>query len=391
MQTLSTQRRHSGLSPLARSTALSLLLIGAAACNDDARDGEDATSSPLELDAQAVLDAHQAQQEFPGAVLALHDPVLGDVQVTSGATRPGSAGAPVDPQVPWGIGSVTKTFVAVVVLQLAEEGALDLDASIEPYFPELPRAADISARQLLQHTSGLNEYFESPAVAADLGRPWSPLELVDAAVALGPVGEPGAGYHYSNTNYVLLGQLVLQLTGRRWDAAVRERILEPLGMQHTHYIGQELAPPLGRGFRVEDGTFVEYTHHDHPSTGDAAGGLQSTATDLLRFTRALLDGSLLDVQRQTEMETFVPGESQGYVAHEYGLGLEKYTANELTVYGHLGTSAAHASFIGFEPISGVAVSVLINAAEPPPPAFMAFEAIAAITGKDVSPPRTQAQ
>jgi D-alanyl-D-alanine carboxypeptidase len=350
---------------------------------------EDSTPSPLELDAQAVLDAHHAQQEFPGAVMALHDPVLGDTLVTTGTTR-ASNGAPVDPEVPWGIGSVTKTFVAVVVLQLAEEGALDLDASIEPYFPALPRAADISVRQLLQHTSGLNEYFESPDVQADLRRPWSPGALIDAAVALGPVGEPGGDYHYSNTNYILLGQLVEEVTGRPWDEAVRDRILEPLGMQHTHYIGQKLAPPVGTGHRIEDGRFVDYTNVEHPSTGGAAGGLQSTATDLLRFARALLDGDLLDQQRQTEMEIFVPGEPQGYVDHEYGLGLEKYTAHELTLYGHLGTSAAHASFIGFEPISGVAVAVLINLAEPPPPAFMAFEAVGAITGKDVSAPATQA-
>ena len=86
------------------------------------------------------------------------------------------------------------------------------------------------------------------------------------------------------------------------------------------------------------------------------------------------------------MRAFIPGEPQGYVSHEYGLGLERYGANELSIDGHLGTSAAHAGLIGFDPESRTAVAVLINAAEPAPPAFIAFEVVGMLTGKDIGPP-----
>src|SRR3712207_1194826 len=116
----------------------------------------------------------------------------------------------------WNIGSATKPFVAVVVLQLAEEGAIDLDAGIERFLPDLPGAERITPRQLLQHTSGLGEYLDQPAVRTDAQRAWTPAELIAVAEAAGRVGEPGGPYHYANTNYIVLGEIVEQVTGRSW-------------------------------------------------------------------------------------------------------------------------------------------------------------------------------
>ena len=113
----------------------------------------------------------------------------------------------------WNIGSVTKTFVAVVVLQLAEEGRIDLDAGIDGFLPDLAGADRITPRQLLQHTSGLGEYVDQPAVLADAQREWTPAELIAVAEAAGRVGEPGGPHHYSNTNYIVLGEIIEQVTG----------------------------------------------------------------------------------------------------------------------------------------------------------------------------------
>jgi D-alanyl-D-alanine carboxypeptidase len=364
---------------VAAQLACCAVLLASAACKEwDEDDGNDAppvADAALEADARAILEAHLARREFPGAVLALHHPTRGDVLVTAGTTGPGAGDGAVDPEVPWGIGSITKTFVAIVVLQLAEDGDLGLDASIETQFPELPRAAEISVRQLLQHTSGLNDYFASPEVLADTRRPRTPDELIGAAVALGPVGEPGGAYHYSNTNYIVLGALVEAVTGQPWYEAVHERVLEPLDMADTHYIGEPSAPPLGPGFGVEDGQFVDYTSRYDRSLGGAAGGLQSTAADLRRFARAVMSGVLLDAQSETVMQSFVPGQAQGGVRHEYGLGLERYIDGGLAVYGHLGSSAAHSAFFAFEPDSGVTAAVLINVEDAAPAAYIALEAV----------------
>lgn len=337
--------------------------------------------------AAQILDRHRARREFPGAVLALRDRSGASVTVTAGSADPTSE-SPIDPSTPWIIGSTTKTFVAVVTLQLAQERKLDLDASVEPFFPDLPGASRITTRQLLQHTSGLAEYLGSDAVRADARRAWSPRELVAVAVANGPVAEPGAGYHYANTNYLLLGDIIQKVTSRPWYTEVRSRIIEPLGLRHTGYAGEPSAPRLGAGHVVADGKFVDATQRWHPSVGGAAGAMYSTAGDLLTFTLALFEGDLLDPKRTSEMRTFVRGEDRGHVRHAYGLGLESYSVNDLTVLGHMGTASGHGSFIGYDPTSRAAVAVQINAANPGPAALMAAEVLGDVTGKVISPPAT---
>lgn len=375
---------HSRLPLLVSAAASGALLAGMAACNADP-DSEAANSPELASAASQILDAHLAQQEYPGAVMALQDPALGSALVTSGNTRPGPEGSPVDPDVPWAIGSATKMFVAVTVLQLSEEGQLGLDASIEPFFPDLPRASEITVRELLQHTSGLNEYIESPVVTADAQRHWSAQELIDVAVANGPVAEPGSGHHYANTNYIVLGELIEKVTGRPWYDEVHRRILGPLGMRHTHYAGEAGAPPMGAGFAGENGMFVDATTSMDASVGGAAGALQSTASDLLRFARELRDGGLLDAQRQLEMRSFVPAEPRGYVGHQYGLGFERYVVNDVTIYGHAGTAPAHGAFVGFDD-TGLAITVMVNVSNPASAPLMTLEAVGAITQRNVSPP-----
>jgi len=357
-----------------------------AGCATSATAGHSDASSRSEFRATRILDRHRARREFPGAVLALREPSGPSVTVTAGTADPTQGGAPIDPSTPWIIGSTTKTFVAVVVLQLAQERKLDLDATVESFFPDLPAAARITTRQLLQHTSGLAEYLHSDAVLGDARRGWHARELIAVAVAKRPVAEPGAGFHYANTNYLLLGEIVEKVTSRPWYAEVRSRILEPLGLRHTGYAGEPEVPRLGAGHIIADGKFVDATHRWHPSIGGAAGAMYSTAADLMAFTLALFEGDLLDAKRTAEMRTFVRGDDYGYVGHAYGLGLERYTVNNLTVLGHMGTGSAHSSFIGYDPTSRAAVAVQINAANPGPAAVMAAEILGQVTGKDATAP-----
>jgi D-alanyl-D-alanine carboxypeptidase len=322
-----------------------------------------------------ILEAHHAKHEFVGAVLALRNADGTKATVTSG-TKKLNSDAAVDPDVPWGIGSVTKTFVAVVMLQLVEEGRIDLDAGIDKYMPDLPGADRITPRQLLQHTSGLGEYLDDSAVQNDGRRRWAPSELIAVAEAAGRTGEPGSPYSYSNTNYIVLGEIIKQVTGNSWLDEVRTRILEPLHLRHTRLGVLKGAP----GYGVEGDMFVDYTDRWHPSIGGASGGLQSTARDLLVFARALATGRLLSDRSEAEMTTFIPAEDYSAygVVHEYGLGLERYANEDVTVFGNLGSGAAHSSFIGFDPTSGAAVAVTLNSDTPGPQAVMALEALAAV-------------
>jgi D-alanyl-D-alanine carboxypeptidase len=276
--------------------------------------------------------------------------------------------------VPWGIGSVTKTFVAVVVLQLAEEGRIDLDAGIGAYVPDLAGADRITPRELLQHTSGLNEYLNDPAVQTDAQRPWSPAELIAVAESKGRVGEPGGAHHYANTNYIVLGEIIEQVTGRSVADEVRARIVEPLGLTHTRFVNGDEAP----GYTVVDGSFVVPPPWD-VSLGGAAGALQSTDHDLMLFTRALMEGTLLSPESQAAMRAFVPGEdySNFGIDHGYGLGLEEYSNDAITVIGHMGSGHAQSAFIGYDVDRGTAVVVTMNVETPGPQAVMAIEALTA--------------
>jgi D-alanyl-D-alanine carboxypeptidase len=323
-----------------------------------------------------ILDAHRAAGDFVGGRIALRDRDGTITEVTAGTSTVEPAGGPVDPTVAWNIGSITKTFVAVVVLQLADEGRLDLDAGIDRFLPDLADGGAITPRQLLQHTSGLGEYENQPAVLADRQRSWAPDELIAVAEAGGRVGEPGEAHHYSNTNYVVLGEVIEQVTGHTWADEVRTRIVEPLHMSNTDVLGSE--PPVG--YQDIDGSFVDTTLTEDPSLAGAAGGLQSTDHDLLLLATGLADGRLLSPESTRAMQTFVPGEdySEFGIDHGYGLGLERYATDTIVVIGHMGTGNAQSAFVGYDSAHGTAVAVMTNTATPGPQAIMAIEALTAV-------------
>jgi D-alanyl-D-alanine carboxypeptidase len=323
-----------------------------------------------------ILDSHHAAGDFVGARIALLEDDGTITEATVGTTTVDPASGPVELDAAWNIGSVTKTFVAVVVLQLADEGGLDLDAGIDRFMPDLPGSDQITPRQLLQHTSGLGEYGDQPTVLTDPQREWMPSELIDVAEAAGRTGEPGSTYHYSNTNYIVLGEIIEQVTGNPWADEVRTRIVEPLGMTNTSAMTDER--PIG--YKLVDGSFVDTTFSTHPSLGGATGSMQSVGRDLLLFAAALADGTLLSHSSQIAMQAFVPGEdySQFGIGHGYGLGLEQYSNAAITVIGHMGTGEAQSAFVGYDAERGTAVAVMTNTANPGPQALMTIEALIAV-------------
>lgn len=336
---------------------------------------------------QSILSTHLAAGEFVGARIAVRD-VDGTIsEAVAGTPSVDATNSAVDPDLPWNVGSATKTYVAVVVLQLAEEGRLDLDATIESFLPQLAGANRITARQLLQHTSGLGEYLNEGPVAADLTRNWTPAELIDAAEGLGRVGDPGGPHRYSNTNYIVLGEIIETITGNHWFDEVESRIITPLGLEHTTLIG--VTGSRAAGYISVPGGFADATDSQHPSTGGAAGQIAATSSDLARFVAAIADGTLLDDRSLEQMTSFVPSDdlsSFGVVEHGYGLGIEIYRTDEITVIGHLGSGPAHSAFAGYDPDTGTAVAVTMNVNTPGPQTVMAIEAAVAFHREQGPPP-----
>ncbi|WP_405021563.1 beta-lactamase family protein [Kitasatospora sp. NBC_00070] len=266
----------------------------------------------------------------PGGVPA----ALASVQDRTGRSRTYTAGVgdlstggkvPNDGQVR--IGSNTKTFTAVVVLQLVGEGKVALDEPIETYLPGLVRGDGIDGnrikvRQLLQHTSGIPDYEGLIEETVLRDRYFEPRELLDLALRHKAEFAPGKGFRYSNTNYVLAGLLVQRVTGRPLPEEIDRRILKPLGLRHTSFpaAGDRTireAHPKGYRRDAADGQLRDFTELD-PSAGWAAGQMISTNTEVNRFFTALLAGRLLPAAQLAEMRTTVP---IGDTGAGYGLGI----------------------------------------------------------------------
>ncbi len=263
---------------------------------------------------------------------------------TSGvAVRGTSRAVPVNGR--FRAGSVSKTFVATVVLQLAAEGRLRLDDPVETWLPgAVPDGRRITVRHLLDHTSGLYDLLRTlplpprPEFLANRWRTWTAAELVARAVANPPTFvPPGTAFAYSNTNYSLLGQIVEEVTGRPYGREVERRIIVPLRLRGTsmpgtspripgpHPHGYVPIEPTGEPRRLVDHTTM------NPSVLGAGGELISTTADLNRFVRALLDGHLLPGHLLEQMRT--PG-----AGRRYGLGLAWWqdTSCGVPVYGNDG-------------------------------------------------------
>ncbi|MCO5995912.1 serine hydrolase domain-containing protein [Actinoallomurus rhizosphaericola] len=245
------------------------------------------------------------------------------------------------------IGSNTKTFTAVVVLQLVGEGKIRLDAPIETYLPNLIRGdgidgRHITVRQLLQHTSGLPNYTSILAngLLPYLHRYFEPRELLDLALAQKADFAPGTKWEYSNTNYAVAGLLVEKVTGRPISEEITRRVIDRIGLRHTYFPGvgdQTIREPHPHGYHHDDpkAPLTDVTVMD-PSFGWAAGELISTPSDVDRFFTALLGGRLLAPAQLKEMRTTVPAPDLG-TGVRYGLGL---TSTPLScgglVWGHGG-------------------------------------------------------
>ncbi|MFG2563613.1 serine hydrolase domain-containing protein [Streptomyces sp. NPDC048496] len=275
---------------------------------------------------QRGLDALVHDDGLPAALAGVKDREGHTHDYTAGvADLATKAKVPADGQVR--IGSNTKTFTAVVVLQLVGEGKVSLDAPVDTYLPGLVRGDGIdgrriTVRQLLQHTSGLPEYGDYLDDHAMQHQYFDPRDLLDIALQHRADFAPGTKWAYSNTNYVLAGLIVQKVTGRPLAEEMEQRIIKRIGLRHTYFPtpgDMTIREPYPKGYYQDaaGAPLRDFTKID-PSWGWAAGQLISTNSDVNRFFGALLSGRLLPAAQLKEMRTTVP---VGNTGAGYGLGL----------------------------------------------------------------------
>jgi D-alanyl-D-alanine carboxypeptidase len=209
---------------------------------------------------------------------------------------------PIDARDRYRIGSITKVYVATLVLQLVAEGVLELDDTVEDRLPGLvPDGGAITVEMLLRLRSGLPDYTgplmgDPPTDLSAVERYWSPKQLVAAALTSSDRLRPDTQYRYCNTDYILLGMLIEQATGQRVDAQLWQRIVKPLGLNDTTLptVDPHLRGPHAKGYlrSSADAPYVEFTSMS-PSESWTAGAIVATAQDVAAFLDGLLGGALL--------------------------------------------------------------------------------------------------
>ncbi|MEU3842486.1 serine hydrolase domain-containing protein [Streptomyces sp. NPDC028635] len=249
------------------------------------------------------------------------------------------------------VGSITKTFTAVVLLQLADEGKLNLDASVDHYLPGLLPDRRITVRHVLSHRSGLYDYTNDmfartvPGFEAVRTKVFTYRQLVERSLRHAPTGRPGGAYAYSNTNFVVAGMLVEKLTGRPVATAYQDRIFTPLKLRDTFYVhpGTALPGRYARGYLTPDapGTALVDATRQTVSWAQSAGAIISSTRDLNTFYSALLRGRLTSVAQLRQMRSWVPAGT----GQAYGLGLRRRDLScGVSVYGHTGAVQGYYSY-----------------------------------------------
>jgi D-alanyl-D-alanine carboxypeptidase len=311
---------------------------------------------------EAVIEKRRRALRIPGMTVSLRlaDGTTWNTASGLAVTDPAT---PAEPGTPFAIASITKTFVAALILQLAEEGALSLDDALSRYMPDYQNASRITIRHLLNHTSGIHNYFEHPRydrlVFRDRKRVWTVDEIL--GLVRKPYFAPGRTIHYSNTNYVLLGVVAERVTGSSLGKEIRRRFVEPLGLQDTAFQYEEHTPgDAAHGYLLYSGGVLDQTDGSRrvPNTSAvtvawAAGAMVSSAPDLATWASALYGGRVVSPESVALMVDF------GTV-DDYGLGTRKHVFTGRTAVGHTGGIRGFSTAMWHLPAEGVTIVVLTN-------------------------------
>ena len=333
--------------------------------------------------------ATMAANVIPGAVVRISSPTQGEWTAAFG-TGTIDRDDPLTAADHFRIGSVTKTMTSTVILQLVQEGRLSLDDPIGKFRPGVPHGDRITIADLAEMRSGLYSYTFDPGFNQTLDRDpakaWTPDELLAIAFAHPPNGEPGAAFEYNNTNIVLLGLVIEQLTGEPLERAFAERIFAPLGMTQTSLPVRTDASiptpyPHGYSFGTNVSTMQTYAlpadqqaaalagtlkprdeTSANPSWGWAAGGAISTVPDLSTYVQALVGGRLLNPATQkVRMDSIRPTDPAHPDAAGYGIGIAKFGP----MVGHDGQIPGFMTFAAQDPATGLAITIATNLAAVP--------------------------
>ena len=264
----------------------------------------------------------------------------------------GTEKKPLNAATRYRVGSITKMFTAALVFQLVEERKLKLTEKLDKFFPQIPNAGKITIAHILAHRSGIHDIFEDPNLRPSKTTPKTQSELL-AIIAKGtPDFEPDAKYSYSNAGFVLLGMIVEKLTGKSYQEALKKRITSKIGIKDTYVGTGNINVNKNESFSYRYVRDWEQQPETHSSILIGSGALISTPNDLTKFIQALFDGKIVSKESLASMKTIKDG---------YGLGIDTFTYNGKTFYGHTGGIDNFGSWLAFLPEEKLALAYTSNA------------------------------
>ena len=297
-----------------------------------------ATQTPAVAPAPDIeaLDRYIASELQSRGLVGLSAAVMidGKIVLAKGYGQAVLGGAPVTPETPFAIGSITKQFTCACILKLAEAGKLAVTDKVAKYYSGLTRADDITLLDLMNHVSGYHDYYPLDFVDRRMLMPIDADELI-RQFAGGPLDfEPGSRYTYSNTGFVILGRIVEKVSGQPFGRFLTVQILAPLGLKHTFYEPDERQSGFAQGYTTFALTGPEKATPEARHWIAAAGAIYSTASDLASWDLALVTGKVLKPKSYALM-TQVRQLTDGRVSW-YGCGLSLSVRNGRTVLSHGG-------------------------------------------------------
>lgn len=340
-----------------------------------------ACSQSTSGDIDALLTAYDEVEQFSGVVLVAEGDDVVYQRAFGEADRASGAANTVDTR--FAIGSITKQMTAALILQLVEEGAVDLDAPITRYLPDYPAAQGdrVTIHQLLSHTSGIPEHINRDGFRERISDPVQPDSFLSIFSGDLLEFEPGTNYAYSNSGYYVLGVIAEHVTGMPLSQAMQKRLFEPLGLVHTG-INDSAQPGDGdaRGY-LRSGADFEEASYAHPSILYSAGMISSTGADVVQWTRAL--HAAQPFQSSATLERMTTSVSNDY---GYGVGVSSLPMGDRAVrsVGHSGGVPGFSSFLVYFPDEERTVAVLSNTQGSVGP--IALNVARILYGQEVDPP-----
>jgi D-alanyl-D-alanine carboxypeptidase len=368
--------RWHGMRPIAAArwfVAVAAFAVGMAHAATGEKDGPFPAATQAAID--AALEKSLAATQAPGVVVGIWIPGEGTYVTAKGYGDPATR-QPMRVSDHMRIGSITKTFTVTALLILANEDKIVLDDPVSKYFGFVPNGKSITLRMLANMTSGLFNYTEDEAwqkqMLGDTKRLWTPRELVNVGLAHPPYFEPGKGWHYSNTNTVLLGMIIEKVTGKPVAQVYHEKIFKPLSLNQTSWPTSSAMPaPFAHGFTIQtlDNTRADATFRN-PSWAFTAGEMISTMRDLKTWVESYATGSLISPELQKERMTWVTL-SPNTPERAYGMGI----GIDHGWLGHTGELPGYNTCAYYLPAKKATIVVMVNSDIPvgkanPAPAIM---------------------